>query len=546
MIWVFFVDLHDSIRTLTQTLINLLFADLPPRHFLQKGAKYVALGGNNIARYHNDPDGQYLDDEVQKLQLNFEGGVNAAGTTFAASPLFDKLCRRKQSFQYPASTLAEGTGQAEYDSSIGAPKCNGSVSKCDSGILLENRYPFEPNSSHNTIDDCNDGIPDPTTQLLGNISEVVESVNRIVVEAVGGSAMRGGSWVSIQADVYSLGPRDKVDYYYAADASNPVWTFITTVTPRVYENSTHTLTLPRSGREKITFRLPNCDNDHCNVAVRVALRSSRAIRNGAYRAVDVNSNDGQHKPDNDCAKDPYDETDDLVLQVLPSPRPQDMCDFQATITLDESLSYCDDSNVSAEYKECHVDVVRVVEVLPGLYYEYVRPPCVNMPFIPESESAKVVAGSNMRTAACADKRLPSATSTCCGYTAVGGGGRETWADMLSEYRNERLTYDGNEVRCQNWKDIPLGRVVCDNPARIGPSSMWTGHCQHHMSCKDFGDGDGGRWMESVWYHWTSQPCEIKVKIDVEGMVAVSMYRMEYQIQMMAKKKSSHWWISIRQ
>ena len=141
-----------------------LCADLPGRHFLQKGAKFVALGGNNLGRYHHDPNSYYLDDEVQKLQLNFEGGasVNPAGSpfTFAASPLFDKICRRKQSFQHPASTLAEGSGHAEYDSSIGAPKCHGRVSRCDSGELLGTRYPNEPNYSHNTIDGCEYGIPE--------------------------------------------------------------------------------------------------------------------------------------------------------------------------------------------------------------------------------------------------------------------------------------------------------------------------------------------------------------------------------------------------
>ncbi len=497
-----------------------LCADLPTRHFLQKGAKFVALGGNNLGRYHHDKNDYYLDDEVQKLQLNFEGGMNSAGSTFPVSPLFDKICRRKQSYQYPTTTLAEGTGQAEYDSSIGAPKCDGSASKCDSGNLLEKRYPFEPNSSHNTIDNCEDGIPDPSATdpmelLPGETSAVItESVNRIVVAAVGGSVIRGGSWVSIQATVSPHHENDHVDYFYAADAANPVWKYITTVSPRTGLGN-HEVTLPRPSREKITFRLPNCDMNHCDVAVRVSLRSTRVIRSN-YWWYGSNQRDGAHKP-NACPQDIYDDTDDLVFQVLPSPRPQDMCDFQATITLDQSLSYCD-SNVRAEYAECHVDTLRVVEVLPGLYYEYVRPPCVNMPFLPDSASAKVTAGTNMKTAVCADKRLPSATSTCCGSypdrQPKNIVNRAGWADILADYRNERLTYDGNVERCNEWD-----RQVCQNPSRIGPSSMWSGHCQHRMSCKESSDG-GGRWLENVWYHWTSQPCEIKAKIDVEGMVAV--------------------------
>jgi len=503
-----------------------LCADLPGRHFLQKGAKFVALGGNNLGRYHHDPNSYYLDDEVQKLQLNFEGGasVNPAGSpfTFVASPLFDKICRRKQSFQHPASTLAEGSGQAEYDSSIGAPKCHGRVSRCDSGELLGTRYPNEPNDSHNTIDGCEDGIPEASEfPVGGGISDITESVKQIIVEAVGGSVIRGGSWVSIQAKVVANHIRDKVDYYYAADAAaaNPEWKFITTVSPLVDEIGKHFVTLPRTvRREKITFRLPNCDDpDHCDVAFRVALRSSRGIRDGAWFH-DINNN-GSHKPyDDGCAKDPYDDTDDLVLQVLPSPRPQDMCDFQATITLDQSLSYCDDDDSSNFYMECHVDTLRVVELLPGVYYEYVRLPCVNMPFIADSDSVKVVANHDMRTAICADKRLASATSSCCGHydDRLPTSGYTNYTDMFSEYRGERLTFEGNSVRCiQDW-----GREVCADPTRIGPHSMWTGHCHYQMSCKDNGDGGQGRWLHSIWYHWTSRACEIKVKINVEGLVAI--------------------------
>lgn len=64
---------------------------------------------------------------------------------------------------------------------------------------------------------------------------------------------------------------------------------------------------------------------------------------------------------------------------------------------------------------------------------------------------------------CADKRLSSARSSCCGTSTT----RDLptyayyYADILSEYRGERLTYAGNEERCNAW-----GRTVCD-PQRIG-------------------------------------------------------------------------------
>lgn len=80
----------------------------------------------------------------------------------------------------------------------------------------------------------------------------------------------------------------------------------------------------------------------------VALRSGRA---GAQ------SGDGQHKPNSNCAADPYDDVDDMVFEVLQSPRPQDTCSFETLVTLD--------ANLDCQGRECGVSTVRVVEVIPG-------------------------------------------------------------------------------------------------------------------------------------------------------------------------------------
>ena len=50
---------------------------------------------------------------------------------------------------------------------------------------------------------------------------------------------------------------------------------------------------------------------------------------------------------------------DLAFDVLPSQRPQDLCDFETLVTLD--------SNLECYGAECNVDTVKVVEVLPGVY-----------------------------------------------------------------------------------------------------------------------------------------------------------------------------------
>lgn len=50
---------------------------------------------------------------------------------------------------------------------------------------------------------------------------------------------------------------------------------------------------------------------------------------------------------------------DIVFDVLPSQRPQDLCDFATLVTLDE--------NLICHERECLVDTIDVLEVLPGVY-----------------------------------------------------------------------------------------------------------------------------------------------------------------------------------
>ena len=87
---------------------------------------------------------------------------------------------------------------------------------------------------------------------------------------------------------------------------------------------------------------------------RVVSRSSRSGNR---------SGDGQFKPTSNCGQRDYDDTDDIVFEVLPSPTPQDTCRFETLVTLDD--------NLSCQGRECLVSTVRVVEVVPGkILFEY--------------------------------------------------------------------------------------------------------------------------------------------------------------------------------
>ena len=229
-----------------------LCSDLPEKHFLRKGATFVALGGNILPQHHLDPNYYYVDrEEIQTMTLDFEGAYNS-GTP---SPLFEKICQSKP-FQNPTSSLVAGSGFATYSSTFGAPACEGMNYKCDSGSLLVGRH-TEVNGP-NTIDTCDDG---------SSVDIEYESVSAIVVETVGGESfpLRGGSLVSIKATVIAYNQNDKVDYYVASDATNPVWKYITTVSPTVGEQ---VVTVPYIAEPEIRIQLPPCYEDSCTQAVR--------------------------------------------------------------------------------------------------------------------------------------------------------------------------------------------------------------------------------------------------------------------------------------
>jgi leucyl aminopeptidase len=83
----------------------------------------------------------------------------------------------------------------------------------------------EPNQPNTINDSCPDGT-------LGTY-HADESNDRLAVSTLDGSALAPGKVVRIDATVWAwvTPSADKLDLYYAADATNPVWTFVATLTP---------------------------------------------------------------------------------------------------------------------------------------------------------------------------------------------------------------------------------------------------------------------------------------------------------------------------
>jgi PKD repeat protein len=131
-----------------------------------------------------------------------------------------------------AASALEGEAEAQlvgatYDSVLRAPRCAAPSSLCDTGTLVNGRGTRGPEANApNTI---NNSCADGTSGLFHSD----ESLDRLRVFTLDGTPMAPGKTVQIEATVwaYSSFTSDKLDLYHAADATNPVWTYLTTLTP---------------------------------------------------------------------------------------------------------------------------------------------------------------------------------------------------------------------------------------------------------------------------------------------------------------------------
>lgn len=134
-----------------------------------------------------------------------------------------------------------------------------------------------------------------------------------------------------------------------------------------------------------------------------------------------------------------------------------LCDFKPQIVLDENLA-CDSNGV-----ECKVDNVRLVRVQedPDIFYEYIRPACVELVFAQDEALTKIV--DHQKNAMCSDKRIndqvmPSLCPDPAGGTAQG----------KCEFSMERTSYATSSAR----------GVMCDHSVRC----LKVNNCQCLIHC----------------------------------------------------------------
>lgn len=195
---------------------------------------------------------------------------------------------------------------------------------------------------------------------------------------------------------------------------------------------------------------------------------------------------------------------------------QGVCQYPVMVELDIDLD-CMGS-------ECNIETIRTIEVETGVFYEYIRTPCVEKAFF--EGGLKVVpydylmgplwAGTAEEESGfimCANPYLAVANTACCSSTPFNSDSYNAFAKGQI-YWGERLSYATAEARCaqaQHHGHCPLPHMsaFCNNqnpvPVTEGCTTIYYNHNQAMVN---------GASRQS--HFWTSDPCQIQAKINLRS------------------------------
>eukprot|EP00586_Coscinodiscus_wailesii_P017163 CAMPEP_0172518280 /NCGR_PEP_ID=MMETSP1066-20121228/290722_1 /TAXON_ID=671091 /ORGANISM="Coscinodiscus wailesii, Strain CCMP2513" /LENGTH=2420 /DNA_ID=CAMNT_0013300633 /DNA_START=56 /DNA_END=7314 /DNA_ORIENTATION=- len=155
-----------------------------------------------------------------------------------------------------------------------------------------------------------------------------------------------------------------------------------------------------------------------------------------------------------------------------------------------------DSNIACTGTECDLDNLRLVQIQqnPPIYYEYIRPECVELSFYTSSKKISTSYNAGSHKSMCANQNLDVAFGACCQSQ-----GPKPFATPLCKFDIERMTYGTARSRCQT-------------ETSNGDTCDWYGIDNWSNTCSTFG-------LKESW-HWTNQDCLLKVKVNENGMIAI--------------------------
>lgn len=279
-----------------------------------------------------------------------------------------------------------GGSTAVYNSTLKAPECASVGATCDSGTLLVGRgtlsggaEPNQPNTINNSCADGNSGT-----------FHSDESDDRIVISSTDGGPLTAGKTAQVTATVWAYSTADALDLYSAADATNPNWTFLSTITPSAAGAQTlsTTFTLPAGGLQ----------------AVRAHFR---------YQ--------GSASP---CSTGSYDESDDLIFAVSSTaPAPDfSMAASPASLSIVQGASGTSTLTISPQNGFSGSVALSASGLPSGVTASFSPASTTGSSTLTLSASATAATGTSTVTITGTSGSLTHTTTLSLAVTASGGGG----------------------------------------------------------------------------------------------------------------------------
>ena len=156
---------------------------------------------------------------------------------------------------------------------------------------------------------------------------------------------------------------------------------------------------------------------------------------------------------------------------------QGNCTAALSVTLDQTLP--------CYGNECQIDMIQVVKLAGNLFYEYVRPACVNFPFF---NSGSLTMNAKSTSLLCMDSRQAVAAEVCCSSTNA------IYNSCI--FSGERVTLATAKARC-NAKNMNLCSAL---PLPFSGGSCW--------------NYNGNFWLNKT--------CGINILVSPEGKIALEM------------------------
>jgi subtilisin family serine protease len=158
-------------------------------------------------------------DTTAPYGANWDSGPYVNGSHTLLAKAYDAVNNVGTSAQ--VTVMTNQPGSATYDPVVRAPKCATLNNLCDTTGLVKSRYTYEPNSPNTINRSCDDGMAGAWNQ---------EQLHRIRLSSVDGALFSRGGRVRLEVHVNVFDPNlDALDLFYASDANNPSWTYLTTL-----------------------------------------------------------------------------------------------------------------------------------------------------------------------------------------------------------------------------------------------------------------------------------------------------------------------------